>query len=130
MKKSTQHGFTIVELLLAIALFAILIPTVIVSLNSIAAANDNTKDTVIANIVAENKIEELRSFGYNSVNTGTVDFSSTLPQTLGSPRSASYTVTNDTAGLKEVSLSITFTNRRGSHTLNYRTLIGELGVGQ
>lgn len=130
MKKTKQLGFTIIELLLGISLFAVLIPAVIISLNSIAAANDNAKDTVIANIAAENKIEELRSFGYNSINVGTVDFSSTLPQTLGTPRAASYTVTNDTAGLKEVSLSITFTNRRGSHTLNYKTLVGELGVGQ
>ena len=116
--------------MLAITLFAILIPSIIISLNSIAAANDNAKDTVIANIAAENKIEELRSFGYNSVATGTTDFSSTLPQTLGSPRSASLTVTNSTAGIKEITVSVTFTNRRGSHTLYYRSLISELGVGQ
>lgn len=130
MKKLKQQGFTVVELLLAIALFAILIPTIIISLNTIAAANDNAKDTVIANIAAENKIEELRSLGYNSVDVGTTDFSSTLPATLGSPRTASYTVTNSVAGIKEITISISFTNRKGTGTLYYRSLISELGVGQ
>lgn len=130
MKKTNQFGFTIIELLLAVVLFAILIPSIIITLNSIAAANDNAKDVVIANIAAENKIEELRSLGYNSVPAGTTDFSSTLPETLGKPRSASYTINDSNPGLKEVNLSITFTSRRGTQTLNYKSLIGELGVGQ
>ena len=87
-----------VELLLGVALFGLLIPTIIIALNSISIINDTSKDIVIANIVAENKIEELRSIGYNSIPTGTVSITSTLPATLGKYRSGSYTVTTPVTG--------------------------------
>ncbi|MDQ2973291.1 MAG: prepilin-type N-terminal cleavage/methylation domain-containing protein [bacterium] len=125
-----SSGFTLVELLLGIALFAILIPAIINMLNSIAAANDNAKDLAIVNIAAENKIEELRSLGFNSLNAGTTDFTTTLPQTIGSPKSANYTIEAPTGGLKKVTITVNFHNRRGDHTLKYQTLVGELGVGQ
>lgn len=130
MARTRRAGFTVVELLLGIALFAILIPALINALNSIAAANDNTKDFAIANIVAENKVEELRSVGYNSINTGTTDFSSSLPAALGITKTASYVVTTPVSGQKHIVITITFKNRRGTQTLNYKTIVGELGVGQ
>ena len=125
-----SNGFTVVEMLLGIALFAIIIPTLILAMNSISILNDNSKDLAIANIYAENKIEELRSIGYNSVSVGTVSLTSSLPATLGKYRSGSYTVGNATAGQKDVSLTITIDARGTLRTLNYKSVIGELGVGQ
>ncbi len=126
-----QRGFTVVEMLLGISLFGILIPTIIIGLTSISTLNDAAKDVAIANIYAENKIEELRSLGYNSVATGTTSLTGSLPATLGISRSGSYTVTNATAGQKEITLTITITGRQSnSRTFNYRTVISEQGVGQ
>ena len=127
---SNTKGFTVVEMLLGIALFAIIIPTIIVAMNAISILNDNSKDLAIANIIAENKIEELRSIGYNSVNIGTVSLTASLPATLGKYRSGSYTVTSPTAGQKEITLTITIDARSKLKTLNYKSVIGELGVGQ
>lgn len=129
-KWQKNEGFTVVETLLGIALFAILIPAIIIALNSISTLNDASKDLVIANIYAENKIEELRSIGYNSVPTGTVSITSTLPATLGKDRSGGYTVSNDTPGQKQITLTITINARGMVRTLTYRSVIGELGVGQ
>lgn len=128
--KKNIRGFTLVEMLVGIALFGILIPAIVIGLNSVAILNDSSKDLAIANIYAENKMEELRSIGYNSIGTGTVDISSTLPATLGRSRSGVYSVTNNVPGIKEVHLTITIGTRGGTRTLNYKTDIGELGVGQ
>ena len=125
-----SKGFTVVEMLLGIALFAIVIHTIILALNSITIINDSSKDLAIANIYAENKIEELRSIGYNSVPVSTVDITSTLPATLGKNRSGTYTVSTATAGQKQVTLTIIVESRGKIKTLNYRSIIGELGVGQ
>ena len=129
-QSSDSKGFTVVEMLLGIALFAIIIPTIILALNSITIINDSSKDLAIANIYAENKIEELRSIGYNSVPVSTVDITSTLPATLGKNRSGAYTVSAATTGQKQVTLTITVESRGKIKTLNYRSIIGELGVGQ
>lgn len=125
-----QKGFTIIELLLGIALFGILIPAIVLTMNNIAAVNDRSKDLAIANIYAENKMEEIRSIGYNSAINGTTDITSTLPVTLGRTRSGSYTISETTIGLKEIALTITIESRGGSRTLNYKSVVGELGVGQ
>ena len=130
MLKKIQKGFTVVEMLLGIALFGILIPVIIIGLTSISNLNDISKDIVIANIYAENKIEELRSLGYNSIATGTTSITSTLPATLGKNRSGSYTVSDVTTGQKQVTVTIVVESRGTTKTLNYRSIIGELGVGQ
>lgn len=75
-------------------------------------------------------MEELRSIGYNSIGTGTVNISNTLPITLGRTRSGYYTISSPNAGIKEVVLTLTIVHRGGTKTLNYKTDIGELGVGQ
>ncbi len=123
-------GFTVVEMLLGIALFGVLIPVIILGLNAVSVLNDSSKDLAIANIYAENKMEELRSIGFNTIGTGTVNISASLPATLGRTRSGSYTITAPNAGIKEVVLTITIVHRGGTKTLNYKTDIGELGVGQ
>ncbi len=128
--KNGSKGFTVVEILLGIALFGVLIPAIVMGLNSVAILNDSSKDLAIANIYAENKMEELRSIGYNSISNGTVDITSTLPPTLGRARSGGYTISTPVSGIKEVTLFITIVHRGGTRTLNYRTNIGELGVGQ
>ncbi len=129
-KKNKSEGFTVVEMLLGIALFAILIPAVVLAFNSIATLNDSSKDLAISNIFAENKMEELRSAGYNSVPVGTTDVTSTMPVTLGLNRSGTYTVTSAVAGQKVVTVTLVIQARGLSRTLNYRSIIGELGVGQ
>ncbi len=128
--KKNIHGFTIVEMLLGIALLGIILPTIVVALNTISILNENTKDLAIANIYAENKIEELRSIGFNSISNGTVSLTSSLPVSLGSLRTGSLIVSTPVAGQKNIALSITIESRGRTKTLNYSSVIGELGVGQ
>lgn len=127
-----QRGFTVVEIIIGIVLFGIIMPGVILAVMELADINDRAADLSRANILAEKKIETLRSQGYNTmIPTGTpYDFSNELDPSFGPPRSASYTVTEVQPGLKRVDVAITYEEKYRTRNLNYSTLMSELGVAQ
>ena len=94
MKKQSfeESGFSLVELIVSIVLFGIVVLVVGQLINVLTQMNDDTNDRMIASTTVQNKIESLRSKGFMGVPVGTVDFSNELPNTLPTPRSASYTV--------------------------------------
>lgn len=128
MRKS-QGGFTIVEMLVAMTLFAIIIPALTLGLSTLTQLNNRARDLTLISIIAENKIESLRSIGYNSVAIGTTTFTNELPPEIASPKVATLTVTQGT-GKKEIDISIQYTDYRKSRTITYKSIIGETGVGQ
>jgi prepilin-type N-terminal cleavage/methylation domain-containing protein len=125
-----QKGFTIVELVTTIVIAGFIIPAVAVALSQLAVINHRARDLALANTLAQNKVETLRSNGYNSISDGTVSFSSELPSSMDGPKSASYTITTPRTGVKQVDISISFTEYHSNRSLAYRTYISELGVGQ
>ena len=127
--KRDSKGFTIVEMLVALALFAIIIPAITLGLSTLTQLNNRARDLTLISIIAENKIESLRSIGYNSVVVGTTTFTSELPSEIASPKTATLTVAQGT-GLKTIDVSIQYTDYRNSRTINYKSVIGETGVGQ
>jgi type II secretory pathway pseudopilin PulG len=128
--KSRQFGFTIVELMVTVVLAGIIIPAVAVALTNLAVTNKLSRDQALANMLIQNKVETLRSSGYNSLSDGATSFTAELPNTLGNPKSASYTVSTPATGIKQVDLSISFTEYKSTRNFAYRTYISELGVGQ
>lgn len=127
--KRDQGGFTIVEMLVALALFAILIPALALGVSTLTQLNNRARDLTLISIIAENKIESLRSIGYNSIAAGTTSFSSELPAELASPKSASYTVTQGT-GIKTIDVTISYADYKKTKTINYKSIVSETGVGQ
>lgn len=123
-------GFTIVELIVTIVIMGVIIPAVAMALTSLTIIDYQARDLALANMLAQNKVESLRSAGYNSLVNGTQDFSSQLPNTIGSPKSASYTVADAQTGVKQIDVSISYTEYKQSKSIAYRTYISELGVGQ
>ena len=130
MKKLDKTGFTIIELLITIAIFGFTVPGLVALINTINGLNDKARDLSIINSLAENKVESLRSISFVGINNGTFDFSYELPTGLPGPKSATYVVSNVTSSLKQIDLNITYNNHGSSNVVNYRTYIGELGVGQ
>lgn len=126
----TQSGFTIVELLVAIAVGAI----VTVSLNQVVTSYVHVAQRGrylnLANSYAEAKAESLRNSGYNGLGIGTTNISGELPPQLPKDRSASMTVTSPSGGLKQVYISISYRDQGQNNTYSYTTYVGELGVGQ
>ena len=138
---NTSHrnssGFTLIELIVTIAVIGILLPVVIMFLNAINSMNGKANTLSAVNAYVENRIEGFRSAGFQSVpvTAGPVAFTGAdaLPEGIPKPNSATYEVTlPDPANpsVKEVVISVTFRSFDSSETRRYTTYIGELGVGQ
>jgi type II secretory pathway pseudopilin PulG len=125
-----RGGFTVVELVIATVIAGIIIPAVAIAINNLSAVSHRARDLATANMIAQNKVESLRSAGYNSINNGNVDFTSELPNNMGSPKSASYTISTPETGIKQVDIYISYTDYGAPQNLTFRTYISELGVGQ
>ncbi len=130
MARNTEQGFTIIELLVTIAVVGILVPSLVGFVNTLNRFNDRARDLTLVNSLAENKIESLRSIGYSAIPAGTTSFVNELPTSLGSPRSASFTTTTPNSGIKQIDLTITYNDHGTTQDVKYRTYVGELGVGQ
>lgn len=130
LKQTSQEGFTIVELIVALVVGSVLIGSVNLIYTNQSYLSQRVRDSVLANAYAEGKIEALRSAGYLGISNGTTDVSGELPSELNAPRSASLQISTPSAGLKQVDLTLTYSEQGTPRTLSYRTYIGELGVGQ
>jgi prepilin-type N-terminal cleavage/methylation domain-containing protein len=130
IKIRNNQGFTIVELIVTIVIMGIIIPAVAIALTNLTIVDYQARDLALANFIAQNKVETLRSNGYNSLANGTTSFSAQLPNTMGSPKSASYTVSTPQTGIKQVDVAISYTEYKKTKNIAYRTYISELGVGQ
>lgn len=130
LKSGRQLGFTVVEVLIAIGLFGVIAPSIVLAVVSIGQINDKAADLTQANVIAENKIETIRSAGFNSLTDGTVSFTGELPATFTAPKNAQYVVTTPVTGQKKIEITIVYTDHGKTRTLKYASLISELGVAQ
>jgi prepilin-type N-terminal cleavage/methylation domain-containing protein len=124
------RGFTIAELVITIVLMGIIIPAIALALTNLSVVNYQARDLALANMITQNKVETLRSAGYNSVSIGTVNFTAELPASMGKQRTASYSVSTPQTGIKQVDINISYTEYKSTKNLAFRTYISELGVGQ
>lgn len=125
-----QSGFTVVEVLVGIGIFGMVMPAIIIAIVGVSRLNDRAADLTRANILAEQKIETLRSQGYNTLSDGAVDFTSELDPSFTEPRSATYTVSSPAAGYKEIQVDISYTDQGNTRSISFRSLMSELGVSQ
>ncbi len=130
MLKKDQTGFTITEVIVAIALFVVILPTIVGMIISMGFVNKKSKDYAIVNGFAEEKMESLRSIGYTALTNGTTDFTGELPGTLSPPRSGTYLVSTQSANVKKIVLTLTYTVQGQLQTFNYTSYIGRTGIGQ
>lgn len=128
--KKQQDGFTIVELLVSIAVAAIVTASLSQVVTSYVHISQRGRYLSIANAYIEAKAEALRNTGYNGLNVGTTNLTSELPSQLPASRSASMTITNPLGGIKQVNLTISYKDQSLTNTYTYTTYVGELGVGQ
>lgn len=128
--KYTSAGFTIVELLVSIAVGAIVIASLNQLVDGYLHVSQRGRYLSLANSFVEGKVEALRNTGFNSINPGTTDLSAELPAGLPPYRSASLQVTTPSSGLKQVDISVTYQDQGLTNSYSYTSYIGELGVGQ
>ncbi|HVC36353.1 MAG TPA: prepilin-type N-terminal cleavage/methylation domain-containing protein [Candidatus Dormibacteraeota bacterium] len=129
LRKSVS-GFTIVELLVSIAVGAI----VIASLNQLVSGylhvSQRGRYLSLANSYVEGKVEALRNIGYNSLVAGSYSLTSQLPSQLPPSRSGTMQITAPATGLKQIDITLSYQDQGLTNSYSYTTYIGELGVGQ
>ena len=130
MRKNSNRGFTIVELVIAIVVGGVIFATAGVAISNYSHLSGRGQNLVLANSFAEAKVESLRSISYSGLSIGTTDISGELPAGLQAPKSASLEISEPTQGLKQVDISIAYSDQGANRSYSYRTYVGELGVGQ
>lgn len=132
MKKHNlpASGFTIVELLVSIAVAGVVIGSLSQVVTSYVHLAQRGRYLNLANSYVEGKVESLRNTGFNSLALGTTSLTGELSSQLPKSRSASMTVTNPNTGIKQVDITISYSDQAQTNSYAYTTYIGELGVGQ
>lgn len=127
---SASDGFTIVEILVSIAVAAIVIASLSQVVTTYVHLAQRGRWLNLANAYVEAKVESLRNVGYNGLAPGSTSLTSELTTQLPPARSASMTVGNPSGGLKKVEITVSYPDQGQTKTYSYTTYIGELGVGR
>lgn len=128
--RNTSEGFTLVELLVSIAVGAIVVSSLNMLVSGYLHVSQRGRYLNATNSYVEGKVEALRNSGYNAATVGTSSLTSQLPSLLPPSRSASMTISSPSSGLKQVDITVSYKDQGLTRTYSYTTYIGELGVGQ
>jgi len=130
LKTNSATGFTIVEVLVAIAVGGIMVGSLNQVVNGYLHLSQRGRYLNLANAYVEAKTEALRNAGYNGLSNGSTNLKAELPSQLPPSRNATLTVADQSTGLKKLDITISYNDQGQLNTYNYTTYIGELGVGQ
>ena len=132
--KSRGAGFTIIELVVTMAFMGIVVVSITQLYATLRQTNRSADNYTIATQVAQQLLEKYRNTPYGNITVGTTDVTSTALSaypSLASPRSASTTVTEvDIAGLKQVSVAVSYKDRTGTKNVQLTTLISNKGINR
>ena len=125
-----QDGFTVVEILVAIAVAAVILTTLNSALTTFIHLGQRGRYLSLANTFVERDVEGLRNDGYNALNIGTTSLTSSLPSGLPPGSSGTQVVNQPMLGVKQIDITISYKDQAQTLNYGYTTYIGELGVGQ
>ncbi|MEX0934256.1 MAG: prepilin-type N-terminal cleavage/methylation domain-containing protein [Candidatus Saccharimonadales bacterium] len=127
----SQSGFTLVELLVAMSIFSLITVGIFQLFIAIDSMQRRTQRIEVATRAAEAKIESLRNNHYNSLEPDTtIVFTDELPDELPEPRSAEVNITEETPGLKQLEVTITYAQRPQDKTIVLTGVMGSIGISQ
>jgi prepilin-type N-terminal cleavage/methylation domain-containing protein len=128
--KDRQAGFTIVELLVTIAIIGITTASVSSIFISIQHVQQQTTYTDMATRAAQREIETLRNDNYAELTPGqTLDFSSQLPDSLPNG-TGSAVVSQPTSDLRRVDVTVSYKSEGTQRSIELSSLIGVIGITQ
>ena len=112
IKRTTkrQDGFTITEMVVALALFGVAVVTIMGTMSTLQQAQRSELYLDLANTAARQIIEEARNGGYDSLVAGQVyDRTSVLSDILpGGSASLSVTASSELPDMKKLSVDISY----------------------
>lgn len=135
--KTAEEGFTVVELLVMLAVLVIIFTTFASSFSTIQTINKKASDVNIANQIAFAKVQEYENKPYSSLTNTTPqgslvqveDFTSSLPSTLQKPRSAIVYINTVSSSLKQVVVDVEYGDSTAQkHIVEYTDFIQKNGL--
>lgn len=126
MNHTDESGFTLIEVMLASAIMAIVFIAIAGVFNTLHQVNARANTLTITTQLAQQQLEKYRNTPYTSIPVGTTDISSILTpfSNIGSPRSATITVVQtDPNGLKSVDIKINYTDHKYPKVVEVTTLM-------
>lgn len=135
--KTSEGGFTVVELLVMLAVLVIVFTTFASSFSTIQTINKKAADVNTANQIAFAKVQEYENKPYsnlpNTVPQGSLiqveDFTASLPSTLQKPRSAIVYINTVSSTLKQIVVDVEYgDSTEQKHILEYTDFIQKNGL--
>jgi type IV pilus assembly protein PilV len=141
IKQDNSAGFTLIELVVAILVFALGIMGIMKMHSASVQSNNYSMQLTEAVNIAEDKMETLRglSFTSNTMSVGahntqiiSIDNPNDAKNTRGLPYSISYTIVNpgNAVPTRAVSLTVTWREKSLNHRLDMNARWDELNAGQ
>lgn len=132
MKKNTsQEGFTLVELLITIAVIGIASVGIASLFYNVQYTQRQSRYVDAATRAAQREVEVLRNNSYNNLQAGqTITFTDQLPESLPGNKSGTVNVSEPTAGLKRVDVTVSYTDNGHQQQVKLSSLIGVIGLSQ
>lgn len=126
---SPQSGFTLIELVVAMTVISIMILSISDLFISISKSQRQTAVIEAATRAGTEKIESLRNSSYITLTPGTtINFTSELPDTIPTPRSALITVTEPVADLRKLDVVITVPYAATTREVRLTAVLGGIGI--
>lgn len=115
-----QAGFTLVEILVAMTIFAVAVLGLAVGATSVMRANQTSYFSTVATNLAQDKLEEIKARSGDYITSG-----GPITDTVNNVTfSRSWTVTDDSpaSGVKRIDVTVTWTDYM-SHTLTVSSAV-------
>lgn len=129
--RSGQSGFGLAEVVVTIALLAIMSIGLTGMFRAIVHIQGSARNQQVATLAAQREIESLRNNNYNSLAAGsTINFTADLPADLPSPKSGTVAVSEPSSGLKRVDVTVTYNQSGKNKQVIVSSTIGIIGITQ
>jgi len=125
-----EHGVTMIELLIAIALLSIGLLALFTLQSTAIQGNRDSKEATTAVFLAEKKIEELKNIPFINLTLGTTTDSSNPMTGSGTPggiynRSWSVQSYSGSANMKQITVTVSWTQSGQNHSMVLDTLVSK-----
>lgn len=131
MGTRSNEGFTLIELLLTIIVLGIAIAGISSLYTYMQVTQVQSQHMDLAVRAARTEIEVLRNNSYNSLAPdNTIDFTASLPAALPPDKKGTVSVTEPVTGLRQVDVSVTYTDFGKPQNITLTSDIGVIGIGE
>lgn len=126
-----HSGFTLVEMLITIVVLGIAISSIAALYYNMQGVQVRSRHLDLATRAAQTEIEVLRNNSYNSLTPdSSIDFTSSLPSSLPSNKKGTVYVSQPQADLRQLDVTITYTDGTVPQTVKLSSTIGVIGIGK